>query len=284
MKILFLGDIVGRKAVDVVCNKLPSIRENLNLDFVIVNAENSYDGFGITPDICNQLFSSGVDVITPGDHIWNQKSIIPYIKNEPRLLRPMNLLNKNHGLSYNKYFLKNGLSIVVVGIMGKVFIDNGTTKQVSSPFSAIDEVLLKYSLPVKGMSDSAKDIVNAIFIDIHAEATSEKMAFAHFIDGRVSAVIGTHTHVPTADTCILSGGTAYQSDAGMCGDYDSSIGMTVKSSLNLFTDRNPNIRLTVADGEVSLCGVIIEINDATGLSISIDNFILSNRLKSTYSI
>ena len=168
--------------------------------------------------------------------------------------------------------------------MGKVFIDNGTTKQVSSPFSAINEVLLKYSLPVKGMSDSAKDIVNAIFIDIHAEATSEKMAFAHFIDGRVSAVIGTHTHVPTADTCILSGGTAYQSDAGMCGDYDSSIGMTVKSSLNLFTDRNPNIRLTVADGEVSLCGVIIEIDDATGLSISIDNFILSNRLKSTYSI
>ena len=170
--------------------------------------------------------------------------------------------------------------------MGKVFIENGTTKKISSPFQSVDDVLSKYILPINVTKSSIgnKEIVNAIFIDIHAEATSEKMAFTHYVDGRVSAVIGTHTHIPTADACIFSGGTAYQSDAGMCGDYNSSIGMTVKSSLNLFFDRDPSIHLTVADGDISLCGVIIDIDNKTGLSTYINNFILSSRLKSTHCI
>ena len=283
MKILFLGDIVGRKSVSVVCDKLSSIRRELCIDFVIVNAENACDGFGLTPEICDDLFSSGVDVITPGDHIWNRKSIVDYIKHEHRLLRPINLLNNNSGLPYNKYTVNDNLTILVAGVMGQVFIENETTKRVSSPFKAIDEILSKYTLPNED-HDTGKEIVNAIFIDMHAEATSEKMALAHYTDGKISALIGTHTHIPTADSCIFNGGTAYQTDAGMCGDYNSSIGMTSESSINLFTDRNPNIRLTVSTGNVSLCGVIVVTDDKTGLAKSIDSFILSNRLKSTHFI
>ena len=183
----------------------------------------------------------------------------------------------------------------VANMLGQVFVENDTTKKISSPFNSVENIFKKFVLKknfdaIKSslLSDENGNLVlpepvDAIIIDFHAEATSEKMTFTHFVDGKVSAVIGTHTHIPTADTCIFNNGTGFQSDAGMCGDYDSSIGMTFDTSLNLFTVRNPEIRLTVADKSISLCGVVIDINDNTGLTDKIEPFRISDRLSNTHN-
>lgn len=295
MRCLFLGDIVGLNAVKELVSKLSIIRKNLNLDFVIANAENSFNGFGITTEIADTLLKYGVDVLTTGDHIWNQKDIFKYIGNQPRLLRPMNLINRKDGVGFNKYRIADKYDVVVANMLGQVFVENDTTKKISSPFNSVENIFKKFVL--KRNFDAVKssllpdengnlvlpEPVDAIIIDFHAEATSEKMTFTHFVDGKVSAVIGTHTHIPTADTCIFNNGTGFQSDAGMCGDYDSSIGMTFDTSLNLFTVRNPEIRLTVADKSISLCGVVIDINDNTGLTDKIEPFRISDRLSNTHN-
>ncbi len=256
MKILFLGDIVGRSGRDAVCSFIPQARQKYALDFVVVNGENAAAGFGITPDICDEFFKAGVDVITTGNHIWDQKEIVPRLSKDNRLLRPHNYPENTPGTGSHVAINKKGQSLLVLHLQGQIFM----AEHLPCPFACADKALKQYTL---GTS------VNAILVDIHAEANSEKMALGHYLDGRVSAVAGSHTHVPTADAHILPGGTAYQSDTGMCGDYDSVIGMEKSLVIKRFLTKIPKMhKLNVATGEATVCGIIIETDDKTGLAKS----------------
>ncbi len=250
MKLLFCGDIVGRPGRDAVLREVPQLRRQLGLDFVVANGENAAGGFGITRKICDELFAAGVDVVTGGNHIWDQREAIAFIDAEPRLIRPINFPSGTPGRGAGLYSLPNGHKILVISAMGRLFMDS-----LDDPFAALDAALAPYRL---GAS------VQAIVVDFHAEATSEKMALAHFLDGRASLLVGTHTHVPTADWQIMAGGMAYQSDAGMCGNYDSVIGMDKTAPIARFTRKLPTERLSVAAGEGTLCGVYVEINSTSG--------------------
>jgi len=264
LKILICGDIVGKSGRQVVQEQVPILIKNKKIDFVIANGENAANGFGITKKICNDLYASGVDVITSGNHIWDQKEIIEHIECDKRLLRPCNYPIGTPGLGYGAYELKNGSMVVVINVMCRLFMD-----MIDDPFKSVDEILTFLD---KRFSNSI------IILDIHGESSSEKMAIAHFFDGRVTAVVGTHTHIPTADQHILEKGTFYQTDLGMCGDYDSVIGMKKNLSIQRFTNKFLKPRLETASGEGTLCGVLIEINNETKKVNGFNQVIIGGKL------
>ena len=253
MRVLFLGDIVGRSARQAVIEQLAVLRENLSLDFIVVNCENAAGGFGITPAICDLLFDAGADVLTTGNHVWDKREIIEYIANEPRLLRPINMAEGSPGVGIATVTNDAGGRLCVMNLMTNLFM--APTDPV---FLALDDGLVRNKL--------GRD-ADFILVDVHGEATSEKMALGHLADGRASMLVGTHTHVPTADHHILPSGTAYQTDAGMCGDYNSVIGMEKQAATDRFMGRG-NSRLSVALGPPTLCGLVVE-SDETGLAISV---------------
>lgn len=256
MRILFLGDIMGRSGREAVAKHLPRLRELLKTDVVIANGENATHGAGISPDCCAELYGYGVDCITTGNHVWDKREIIPYIDRDPKLLRPMNYPAGTPGKGHYIHQLSDGRKILIVNAMGRLFMD-----PLDDPFAAMETMLKSHALKLN---------VNAIFVDFHAETTSEKMAFAHCFDGRVSAVVGSHTHIPTADAHVLAGGTAFQADAGMCGDYDSVIGVRKDIPILRFTRKMPTEKMSPADGEATLCGIFIETDDSTGRARAID--------------
>ena len=257
MRILYFGDVVGRSGRDALLTALPDLRRRLALDFVVVNGENAAAGFGITGKICAEFYAAGVDVVTLGNHSWDQRETLGYIDGDPRLLRPHNYPKGTPGRGVGTFSTApgstaSGKRVAVVHVMGRLFMD-----PLDDPFATVATELAKLTL---GGS------VDAILVDIHAEATSEKMAMGHFCDGRVSIVVGSHCHVPTADAQILPGGTAYQTDAGMCGDYNSVIGMDKAEPLTRFTRKIPSGRLAPADGPGTICGVFVETDERTGLA------------------
>lgn len=265
MKVLFLGDIVGRAGRDAVMNLLPGLRADLKLDGVVVNGENAAHGFGITPKLCQEFYAQGVDAITLGNHSWDQKELMAYADSDPRLVRPLNAVRATPGRGFAIVELTRGRKLLVTQVIGRLFMDAA-----DDPFAAVDDLLARY--PLKGA-------VAAVLVDVHAEATSEKMGMGHYLDGRVSAVVGSHSHIPTADAQVLPKGTAYQTDAGMCGDYDSVIGMGKETALFRLARKLPAERLAPAEGEATVCGVIIETDDATGLAVSIEPLRAGGRLK-----
>ena len=252
MRVLFCGDVVGRAGRTVIQEQLPRLRDRLDLDFIVVNGENAAHGFGITPKICQEFYDAGADVITTGNHVWDRREIIDYIDGDPRLLRPMNYPAGTPGRGVGVFDAPGGRRVLVVHPMGLLYMD-----PLDDPFKAADAALADHRLG---------DDVHCILVDVHAETTSEKTAMGHFLDGRVSMVTGTHTHVPTADTRILPGGTAYQTDLGMCGDYDSVIGMKKEAAVGRFLDKEKPGRLEPATGAATLCAVFVETDDATGLA------------------
>ncbi|MEL7129346.1 MAG: TIGR00282 family metallophosphoesterase [Pseudomonadota bacterium] len=267
MKLGFFGDVVGKPGRHAVTDHLPRLRAELGLDFVVVNAENAAGGFGITETIANEFFAAGADCLTLGDHAWDQREALTYIQREDRLLRPLNYPEGAGapGKGAHLFALPDGRRVGVVLIQGTVFMK----QQLANPFVAADAALEQ--MPLGAVAD-------AIIVDMHCEATSEKMAMGHHCDGRASLVVGSHTHVPTADTMILEGGTAYQTDAGMCGDYNSVIGMKKEISLYRFQTQLPGERYQPALGEGTLCGTFVETDDTNGLAIRVDMVRVGGRL------
>lgn len=253
MRFLFLGDVVGSVGRDIVCDYLPELRQKYNLDFVVVNGENSANGFGITEKIFTALINAGADVVTTGNHVFDQKEALIFAQREEQFLRPINYPPGTPGRGANIYEAKNGARVLVTNIMGRVFMH----PSLDDPFGAAENLLNNCIL---------KEHVDAIIVDFHAEASSEKQCFAHYLDGKVSVVAGTHTHVPTADAQILQNGTAYITDAGMCGDYNSSLGMDKEEPINRFVDKITRKRYEVAKGPATLCGLCVDICDKTGLA------------------
>lgn len=256
MKILFLGDVVGRSGRDAVVSRLPKLKREHALDFIIVNADNAAGGFGVNPQICRDFFDAGADVITGGDHIWDQKEIVPYLSKEKRLLRPHNFPATTPGAGMGIFETQAGRKVMVLHLLGQVF----HKENAACPFACAREVLASVKLGAN---------VDAVVVDFHAEATSEKTAMGQFLDGQVSLVVGSHTHVPTADARILKGGTAYQTDAGMCGDYNSVIGFDPAGPLERFLSKIPKAKLEPAQGVGTLCGVIVATGDK-GLAQSVE--------------
>lgn len=266
MRILFFGDIMGRSGRDGLAKHLPDIKNQLKPDVIIVNGENAAAGFGITAKIAQDFYDLGVDCITTGNHVWDQKEVMISIQQDAKLVRPLNYPENTPGRGHYLHTLPDGRKILIANAMGRVFME----PVLDDPFAATEKLLSQYRLGAA---------VQAVLIDFHGEATSEKMAFAHYFDGRASAVVGTHTHVPTADDQILPKGTAYISDAGMCGDYDSVIGVKKELSIWKFTRKIPGERMVPAEGEATVCGVFVVTDDATGLATSIKAFRLGGRLK-----
>jgi hypothetical protein len=248
MRILFLGDVMGRAGRKAIVERLPGLRAEWRLDFVVVNGENASGGMGLTPEHARLLLGAGADVVTLGDHAFDQKDMLSFIEGEPRILRPLNFARGAPGRGARVYDAPNGRKVLVAQVLGQVFMK----RPFDDPFSAVDAALRAH--PRGGL-------VQASLIDVHAEATSEKMGLGHFCDGRASAVVGTHTHVPTADAQVLPGGTAYLSDAGMCGDYDSVIGMQKEEPLRRFVTGMGRDRFTPAEGEATLAGLYVETED-----------------------
>ena len=252
MRILFIGDIVGRSGRTVVNERLPGLIRDWKLDLVVINGENAAGGFGITETIYQELLDAGADAITLGNHAWDQREALVFIERAPKLVRPLNYPAGTPGRGAAMIEAKNGARALVVNAMGRVFMD-----PLDDPFAAVERELSACAL---------KQAADAIIIDMHAETTSEKQAMAHFCDGRASLVVGTHTHAPTADHRVLPGGTAFMSDVGMTGDYDSVIGMTKDEPLGRFLRKISSGRFEAADGPATLCGVAVETNDTTGLA------------------
>jgi metallophosphoesterase (TIGR00282 family) len=264
MRILFLGDTVGRSGREAAAARLPELRQALRIDLAIVNAENASHGFGCAPEMAEALFAAGADVITLGNHAWDRKELIGYIGGAPRLLRPLNFPPGTPGQGSAVVTLTDGRRALVLNAMGRLFMD-----PLDCPFRATQELLTRHRLG---------GTVHAIVSDFHAEATSEKMAYAHVFDGQLSLVVGTHTHVPTADHQVLPGGTAFQSDAGMCGDYDSVIGMSKDGAATRFWRKMPGERLHPAEGEATVCGLFVETDDATGHARRVEPVRVGGRL------
>ncbi|MEY4879008.1 MAG: hypothetical protein RJB62_477 [Pseudomonadota bacterium] len=264
MRILHIGDVIGRPGRDVISAELPGLRDRLALDFVILNGENAAGGFGLTRVVANDLFACGVDVLTTGNHWLDQREILSFINDEDRILRPINYPKGTPGRGANLYQTRSGARILVINPMGRVFMDT-----LDDPFAAVGAEL--DACPLGEGAD-------AIVVDIHAEATSEKMAMGHFCDGRASLVVGTHSHIPTADAQIFPGGTAYQTDAGATADYDSVIGMEKHEPLQRFTKKISTGRMTPATGPATLCGVFVETDDKTGLAKRISPVRVGGRL------
>ena len=265
MRILFLGDVVGQTGSVAIKQNLQNIIKEHKIDFTIVNGENAADnGVGITQNNLDEFFSCGVDVITSGNHIWDQKETYEFIKQQPKLLRPMNLDKKLPGNGFITLTSKTGLKICVLNLMGNVFM-----KKCDDLFITLEKFLENKTL---------KKDYDCLVVDVHGEITSEKMAVGHFLDGKASLVVGTHTHVPTNDARILTGGTAYITDAGMCGDYDSVIGMDKNNSIDKFLKKDTKKHFP-AKGISSICGVIVDVSKETGLAIQIRNFITGGTLQ-----
>ena len=267
MRILYFGDVVGKSGREPILARLPELRKALKLDFVLACGENAAAGFGITAKICKQFYEAGVDCITLGNHSWDQREMIGYIDGDPRLIRPLNYPNGTPGRGAKVYETARGRKVLVVQVMTRLFMD-----PLDDPFPALDKVLGQHRLGAA---------VDAIIVDLHGEATSEKMALGHFCDGRASMAVGTHTHVPTADAQILPGGTAYQSDIGMCGDYDSVIGMKKEIAMPRFIRKMPGERLAPAEGEGTICAIFVETDDASGAALRIAPLRLGGRLEET---
>lgn len=253
MRLLFLGDVMGRSGRKVIQDTLPRLRDDLKLDAVVANCENMAGGFGITPATVEDMYDAGVDIITLGNHSFDNPSGLSVIENDTRILRPVNYPPGTvPGRGAGLYDI-NGYNLLVINVLGRVFMD-----ALDDPFQAVEKELANAPLG---------QVADAIIVDVHAEATSEKGGMGYFCDGRASLVVGTHQHIPTADTRILPGGTGFQTDAGMCGDYDSIIGMDIEEPLYRFTTRLRKGRYAPASGEGTLCGVFVETDDKTGLAV-----------------
>lgn len=255
MRLLYLGDIMGRSGRQAVIEQLPGLRAQYHLDFVVACGENAAHGFGITVKICEQFFEAGVDVVTTGNHAWDQREIIDYIPTERRLLRPANYPDDAPGQGAGLYETADGRRVAVIQVMGRLFMP-----PVEEPFRCLERFL--------GSTQLGRD-ADAVVVDIHGEATSEKTALGCIADGRASLAVGSHSHIPTADTRILPAGTAFQTDAGMCGPYDSVIGMDAGIAVRRFVDSLPGERLEPATGPATLCGVLVETDDQTGLAATV---------------
>tara|TARA_B100002051_G_C16595086_1_gene564926 strand:+ start:139 stop:945 length:807 start_codon:yes stop_codon:yes gene_type:complete len=267
MKILFLGDVVGQTGCIAIKQNLQKIIKNEKIDFTVVNGENAAEeGVGITQNILEEFLSCGVDVVTSGNHIWDHKETYEFIKNQTKLLRPLNMDKNLPGTGFSIFKSRSGLKIGVLNLMGNVFM-----KKCDDIFFTLKKFLENYSL---------KKNYDCLVVDVHGEITSEKMAIGHFLDGKASLVVGTHTHVPTNDARILSGGTGYLTDAGMCGDYDSVIGMDKNNSIKRFFKEESKKHFP-SKGEASISGVIVDINEETGLALKIKNYIIGGVLKNT---
>lgn len=267
MRFLFLGDVVGRSGRAVVVDMLPTLRERYRLDFVVVNGENAAGGFGITEDILQDFLDAGADVVTGGNHSWDQRDALVFIERHDRLLRPLNFPKGTPGRGAGLFKARNGADVLVVNAMGRIFMD-----PLECPFRAAEQEIA--ACPLGTGAD-------AVIVDMHAEATSEKQAMGVFLDGRASVVVGTHTHAPTADARILPRGTAYMTDAGMCGDYNSVIGMDAEEPLGRFLSKIPSGRFKAASGPATLCGFAVEIDDRTGLASNASPVRLGGILGST---
>ena len=266
MRLAFFGDVIGRPGREALMTHLPGLRRRLSLEVVVVNAENVASGFGVTEKTAGELFEAGADCLTLGNHSWDQREALTYIEREPRLMRPLNYprLSYAPGAGAYLYDTASGQRVLVISVLGRVGME-----ALDDPFSAADKALEDCPLGVA---------CDAVILDIHTEATSEKMAMGHFCDGRASLVVGTHTHVPTADAQVLPGGTAYQTDAGACADYDSVIGMQKDEPVRRFTTRLPGARFTPATGVGTACGVFVETDPKTGLAVRCEPIRIGGRL------
>ena len=253
MRILFFGDVVGRAGREAVLAHMPMLREKLDPDLTVVNGENSAGGYGVTVKIAEEFFEAGIDVVTLGNHTWDQKELVSTIEQQPRIIRPLNYPEGTPGRGFVLLQARGGRKVLVINVLLRLFME-----PMDDPFAAVDRVLKAHRLGPGG--------VDAVLIDMHGEATSEKMIMGHFCDGRASLVVGTHSHVPTADHMVLPKGTAYQSDAGMCGDYNSVLGMDSDEPINRFLTKIPRSRYEPATGPGTLSGLLVDINDATGLA------------------
>jgi metallophosphoesterase (TIGR00282 family) len=265
MRILFIGDVVGRSGRTVVLERLPNLIKKWKLDLVVINGENAAGGFGITESIYREFIEAGADAVTLGNHAWDQKEALVFIERAPKLIRPANYPAGTPGRGAALIEAKNGARALVMNVMGRVFMD-----PLEDPFATVERELSACTL------GSGAD---AIILDFHGEATSEKQAMGFFCDGRASLVVGTHTHTPTADLRILAGGTAYISDAGMTGDYDSVIGMAKDEPLQRFVRRISTSRFEPASGVATLCGVAVETDPATGLATRVSPVRLGGSLE-----
>jgi hypothetical protein len=255
MRILFIGDIVGRSGRAVVLKRVPELVREWKLDFVAANGENAAGGFGISEAIYGELIDAGIDVVTGGNHSWDQREALVFIERAPKLLRPANYPAGTPGRGAAVLTARNGARVLIVNVMGRVFMD-----PLDDPFAAVERELS--ACPLNASAD-------AVIVDIHGEATSEKQAMGHFCDGRASLVVGTHTHVPTSDYRVLTGGTAFMTDVGMTGDYDSVIGMNKAEPLQRFVRRIPSGKFEPANGPATLSALAVEIDDATGLALRV---------------
>ena len=256
MRILYLGDVVGRSGRRAMTERLGPLKERLDVDFTVVNGENATSGAGITPDHAADLLKAGADALTLGDHAFDRRELMGGIDKEPRIIRPLNYAKTAPGVGARVFDAPGGKKVLVAQVLGQVFMK----RPYDDPFSAIETVLKRH--PLSGP-------IHASIVDIHCEATSEKMAMGHFCDGKVSLVVGSHTHVPTGDAMILEGGTGYMTDAGMCGDYYSIIGMERTEPMRRFITGMSGGRFTPANGEATLSGVLVETDNATGLATRI---------------
>jgi len=252
MRILFIGDIVGRSGRTIINEKLPGLIKDWKLDLVVINGENAAGGFGITENIYNELIDAGADAITLGNHAWDQREALVFIERAPRLVRPVNYPKGTPGRGAALVDTKNGKRALVVNAMGRIFMD-----AMDDPFAAVDREISACAL--------GKD-ADAVIVDMHCEATSEKQAMGFFCDGRASLVVGTHTHVQTSDHRIMPAGTAFVSDVGMTGDFESVIGMNKDEPLNRFLRKLPGSKFEAAGGPATLCGLAVETDDASGLA------------------
>jgi metallophosphoesterase (TIGR00282 family) len=268
MRVLFLGDVVGIVGCSKILNNLKAEVEKRNINFVVVNGENAAEsGVGLTKEICNDFFNCGVNVITTGNHVWDQKEIMNFIEKENRVLRPHNLFEPSPGKGFEIYETSNNLKIGVLNLMGNVFM-----KKCEDVFEASKKFLRSHQL---------KKGYDLLIVDFHGEITSEKNAIGHFFDGKATLVVGTHTHIPTNDARVLKNGTAYQTDAGMCGDYNSVIGMNKENSINRFLKEN-SIKHFPATGEATLSGVMVDCDIETGLAVSIESYIFGGELNNSH--
>ncbi|RCL01523.1 MAG: Metallophosphoesterase [Candidatus Tokpelaia sp. JSC085] len=266
MRFLFLGDVVGRSGRSIVFEQLPGLITNLNLDFVVVNGENAAKGRGITEKIYLEALKVGIDVLTTGNHAFDQRDTLFYADRVDRFLRPANFPKGTPGKGSGIYMTPKGARVLVANIMGRIFMH----PDLDDPFETAEKIISPCPLVEQ---------VDAVIIDFHAETTSEKQCLGHFLDGRASVVVGTHTHVPTADAQILNGGTAYMSDAGMCGNYDSILGMDKEEPLQRFLTKIPRDRFQPAGGLATICGLAVEISDRTGLAEKVAPLRIGPRLQ-----
>lgn len=270
MKILFCGDVVGKAGRKVVIEYLPKLRKLLQLDMIIVNGENAAHGFGITPKIYNEFVKNNVDVITLGNHSFDKTDIFPILTEQNNIIRPLNYPENTVGKGWCVHTTQAGVKVAVIQILGSVFM-----RSVENPFICMENW---FNTHKKGID------YDVVIVDFHAEATAEKVAMSHYLDGRASLLVGTHTHIPTADTHILPNGTGYMTDIGMCGDYDSVIGMQKEGALVRFTTTDKKNRLQPAEISGTFCAVCVEINDKTGVATKIFPVRLGAALENTHQL